>query len=274
MKTRVIVAIAAIPILILILVYFPPYILTGAASLISALISFELIRAISPSKGNLRPIIYTIIAALIIPFGAYFDINSFLVPVVLLILMCLVFIEAIVTYNTEKQYPFILVLASLFGGILIPYLLSSVIYLRVLDNGRYLVLLPIICAFITDAGAYFTGTICGKHKAFPQVSPNKTIEGCIGGIVLGTLSLPIYGLILINFMSFEISNFWVLFVYGFFGAIICELGDLAFSLVKREFKIKDYGKLLPGHGGALDRFDSMIFTAPAIYLLFLVLPLI
>ena len=126
---------------------------------------------------------------------------------------------------------------------------------------------------MTDGGAYFTGKLIGKHKPFPNISPSKTTEGCIGGIVIGTLSLIIYGIAIEHFSSIEDVNYLALVIYGIIGSIICVFGDLAFSLVKREFNIKDFGQLLPGHGGVLDRFDSMIFTAPAIYLLVLVIPL-
>ena len=273
MKTRIIVTIIALPLVFSTLFYFPPYILTGVLSVICALMAYELLLAIIPPKGNIRLFIYTIVTSSLIPTGAYFNINTLVFPIALLTLMSLVFIEAIVRFNTDRQYPIVVVLASFFGGLMIPYLLSTVINLRMMELGRYLVLLPIICAFVTDGSAYFTGVFFGKRKAFPRVSPNKTVEGCIGGIVVGTLSLVIYGIILIHLTSIEFVNFWVLPVYGLLGAIICELGDLAFSLIKREFNLKDYGSLLPGHGGALDRLDSMVFTAPAMYILVTLLPL-
>jgi phosphatidate cytidylyltransferase len=165
-----------------------------------------------------------------------------------------------------------LILAALFGGLLIPYLFATIINLRLMDHGRILVMLPVICAFATDAGAYFVGVLLGKNKPFPRISPNKTLEGYIGGIIIGTLSLTLYGAGIILFTSIEFINFVALLIYGFLGAAICELGDLAFSLMKRELKVKDFGNLLPGHGGILDRFDSMVFTAPAIFTLVLVIP--
>ena len=273
MKTRVIVSVIALPLVFSILFYFPPYILTGVISIICALMAYELLLAIIPQKGNARLFIYTIVTSTLLPVGAYFNINTLVFPIALLTLMSLVFIEAIIRFNTDRQYPIVFVLASLFGGLLIPYLLSTVINLRLMELGRYLVLLPVICAFMTDGSAYFTGVLFGKHKAFPRVSPNKTVEGCVGGIVIGTLALILYGIIIINLTAIEFVNFWALPAYGLIGAVICELGDLAFSLIKREFNVKDYGSLLPGHGGALDRLDSMVFTAPAIYILVTVLPL-
>lgn len=272
MKQRIIVAVIALPFVFLALVYFPVFILTGAVSLVCILMAYELLNAVMPFKSNKKHFIYTILAAAVIPIGTYFDINHFLFPAILLALMSLIFLEAIVRFNTENHHPIIYVFVALFGGIIIPYLLSTVLNLRLMEHGRYLVLIPVICAFVTDAGAYFVGVLFGKHKAFPKVSPKKTIEGCVGGIVIGTLSMVLYGVYLINFSAVGDVNFIILIIYGLAGSIICELGDLAFSLIKREFNVKDYGQLLPGHGGALDRFDSMVFTAPIIYLLVLILP--
>ncbi len=127
-------------------------------------------------------------------------------------------------------------------------------------------MIPFIIAFITDGGAYFTGVFFGKRHPFPAVSPKKTTEGCIGGIVTGVAAVVIFGVVL-HFSAGIIVNFWAMACYGLVGGIVTELGDLAFSLIKREFGIKDYGNLIPGHGGMLDRFDSMIFAAPVISLL-------
>ena len=140
-----------------------------------------------------------------------------------------------------------------------------------MTDGRYLVLLPFIVAFISDGGAYFAGVLWGRHKVTPHVSPNKSLEGYIGGFIAAILGMVIYGIILKYAAGFEINILWLI-IYGIVGSLVTQLGDLSFSLVKREYKIKDYGNLLPGHGGMLDRFDSMIFAAPVIYVLVEFLP--
>jgi len=160
---------------------------------------------------------------------------------------------------------------ALAAGVLIPYLLTSLISLKSMPYGHLLVLLPVVATVITDSGAYFTGVTIGKRKAFPNISPNKTVEGYIGGTIAGILAMLLYGLILSLITTLTIS-FPVLILYGVLGAVMTELGDLAYSLIKRKCGIKDYGKLIPGHGGALDRFDSMILCGPTMYLLVVFIP--
>lgn len=157
------------------------------------------------------------------------------------------------------------------AGIVIPAFLSTLVLLKGMESGRYLVLLPVISAFLTDAGAYFVGVFFGKHKGITRVSPNKSLEGYAGGILFGGLFMLLYGAILHQFGGIEV-NFPLMVVYGLVGSAITELGDLSFSLIKRQYGIKDYGNVIPGHGGMLDRFDSMTFAAPALWLMVTLFP--
>jgi len=193
------------------------------------------------------------------------------------IFICLLTIEAVLTFKNKKseekgnQLKFRHIPAALAAGMLIPCLISGVIGLKTMPYGHLLVILPVIATVFTDSGAYFTGITIGKRKPFPKISPNKTVEGYVGGIIAGTIGMLIYGVILSYTTELTII-FPALILYGVLGAVVTELGDLTFSLVKRKCDIKDYGNLLPGHGGALDRFDSMTLAAPAIYLLVIFLP--
>ena len=272
MKDRVIVAAICLPVLFIILFYLPSYIFTALIAIICAISAYELLTAIWGEKSD-RICIYAAFSAAIIPIGAHFDINNLVFPAVFLVLMSIMFVEAIAAFKTKKQIALSRILVALFGGTLIPLMLSSLVSLKIMPEGRLLVLLPVISAFLTDAGAYFVGVFFGKRKAFPLVSPKKTVEGCIGGLITGAAVMLLYGVILV-YTTFHNVEFWALILYGVIGGVFTELGDLAFSLIKREYNIKDYGRLLPGHGGILDRFDSMVFTAPAIYLLMSVIPAI
>jgi len=247
-------------------------VLTGLVSIICAISAYELQTAIG-GKGNDRICIYTAFSAALIPIGAYFDIAMLVFPAVFLVLMSIMFVEAIIVFRTKRQISFARILITLFGGTLIPLMMSSLVSLKNMPEGRLFVLLPVLSAFLTDAGAYFVGIFFGKRKAFPLVSPKKTVEGCIGGLAVGSAAMLIYGAILI-YTTYHDVVFWALILYGIIGGVLTELGDLAFSFIKREYDVKDYGHLLPGHGGMLDRFDSMVFTAPAMYLLVMVIPAI
>ena len=270
MKTRIIAAVIFVPIIFIVLYFLPAYVLAGVISLICAISAYELLHAIG-GKQNERVRIYAVFAAVIIPIGAYFQLTYIIFPAVLLCLMSLLFFEAIIGYRTIRKISFAQILTTLFAGTLIPLMLSSLVNLKMMPEGHLLVLIPIISAFVTDGGAYFTGLKMGKKKVFPLVSPQKTIEGCIGGLIIGTLAVLIFGVVIV-FSTYHLVVFWALFIYGIVGAVLSQLGDLAFSLIKREFDVKDYGQLIPGHGGMLDRFDSMIFAAPAIHLLVVLMP--
>jgi len=270
MKERILVAVIFVPLLFVVLFFLPPFVLAGVIVIVCSISAYELVYAIGV-KENVRITIYAVVSAAIIPVGVCFGFGELVFTAVFIVLLCLLFFEAIMAFKTDRQISFAKILTTLFGGALIPYLLSSLVSLKNMHEGHLYVLLPVISAFVTDAGAYFTGMFIGKHKAFPHISPKKTIEGYIGGLIIGTVAMMLYGSILANTTLYEI-RFWALAIYGIIGAVFTELGDLAFSLIKREFDIKDYGQLLPGHGGMLDRFDSMIFAAPAIYLLVSVFP--
>ena len=158
------------------------------------------------------------------------------------------------------------------GGLVVPYLMSSVVRILASNLGRYVILLPFAIACICDAGAYFIGVRFGKHKLAPVVSPNKTIEGALGGLAAGILAMLLYTFILDVPLKFDVS-YGAAVVYGIAGCLAGELGDLCFSVIKRQTGIKDYGNLIPGHGGILDRFDSMMVVGPLAEALLILIPL-
>lgn len=175
-------------------------------------------------------------------------------------------------------------MATYFSYLYVPVLICYLYIIREnIQGGMFLVWLVIIAASGTDIFAYFTGSFFGKHKLAPVLSPKKSIEGAVGGVVGAALLALIYGIV-IQKMGIEIgtgrgilhlpedSRIWICFgIIAIFASIISQFGDLLASGIKRNYNIKDYGNLIPGHGGILDRFDSIIFVAPIVYMLSVVL---
>ena len=159
------------------------------------------------------------------------------------------------------------------AGLIIPFLFSAVVRLHNWSSGNFVILLPFVIAFLSDTGAYFVGCAFGKHKLAPIISPKKTVEGLIGGLVGAIVGVTIYCVVLQYFFHFTV-NYWYVPIYGVLGSLGAVFGDLCFSVVKRKTGIKDYGNLIPGHGGILDRFDSMIVVAPLVELLMLLIPMV
>lgn len=160
--------------------------------------------------------------------------------------------------------------ATLAAAVLMPAALSLMLETLRLPDGRKLVVIPLIAAWCSDGLALISGMLFGKHKLLPRVSPNKTVEGFFGGIAGSLIGLGVYGGIL-TLRGFRVP--WLAFAaYAVIGALFGVLGDLAMSYIKRACGIKDFGKLLPEHGGVLDRFDSVSFAVPACYICFVLFP--
>ena len=176
----------------------------------------------------------------------------------LVIMVC--YVTAFPKYKAEQM-------AILFFGFFYAGLLLSYVYqVRMLPGGMFSVWLIFIAAWGSDVFAYCAGMLFGKHKAFPKLSPKKTWEGCVGGVI-GAVVVAVLYCLAMNYwfrQSFSVVQYAV--VCGC-GAVISQIGDLAASAMKRNNEIKDYGTLIPGHGGVLDRYDSIIFVAPMVYYL-------
>lgn len=185
-----------------------------------------------------------------------------LMVVVLGFLMALMFVYVFTypKYKTEQM------LAVFFGVFYVAVMLSYVYQTRMLTAGAYIVWLIFLCSWGCDTCAYCVGVLIGKHKMAPKLSPKKSIEGGIGGLAGAALLGALYALA-INKWGGASAGVGEYALICFAGGIISMIGDLAASAIKRNHEIKDYGKLIPGHGGILDRFDSVIFTAPVIYYL-------
>lgn len=163
-------------------------------------------------------------------------------------------------YNTQQIF------AAFFGVFYVAVMLSYIYQTRLLEGGVFTVWLVFVCSWGCDTCAYCVGMLIGKHKMAPVLSPKKSIEGGIGGIAGAALIGVLYALAIDKWGGAG-ADVLTYAVIGAVGGAISQIGDLAASAVKRYHNIKDYGRLIPGHGGILDRFDSVIFTAPIIYYL-------
>lgn len=180
--------------------------------------------------------------------------------------LLLLFISVVVEYGTGRALAFHDTCVLLVAGLAIPLAFGCLMRLRLMEHGGGMVLIPLVAAFCSDSAALFAGMAFGKHKLAPRVSPKKTVEGAIGGLLGGMLGMVIFRIVLFMVSQVQLNIAWCLLL-GLVGAAMGQLGDLSFSAVKRECGIKDYGRLLPGHGGVLDRFDSVIFASPVVWLL-------
>jgi len=164
-------------------------------------------------------------------------------------------------YNTQQ------IMAAFFGVFYVAVMLSYIYLTRMLPGGVFTVWLVFICSWGCDTCAYCVGMLIGKHKMSPKLSPKKSVEGAVGGVAGAALLTALYCFIFRSPMHLERGEIVILAVIAAIAGLISMVGDLTASAIKRNYDIKDYGKLIPGHGGILDRFDSMIITAPIIYFL-------
>lgn len=173
-----------------------------------------------------------------------------------------VYVLAFPKYQAEQ------IAFAVFSFLYAPVMLSFIDFIRMREGGIYLVWLVLICSWGCDTCAYCVGKLIGKKRIFPVLSPKKSLEGCIGGVVGAALISFVYGWFV---MAHSVRSLCLIALIGALGAVVSMAGDLAASAIKRNKGIKDYGKLIPGHGGIMDRFDSVIVTAPLVYFLSVIL---
>ena len=260
-KTRALSAVVLVAVLGSAL-YFGGYYLWGLLLFSSEVGIFEFFRAMRPqdAREKMKPdIIESVgyigtaayyIVMLFIPEEKY----MFLTLIDVLILLMIIYVFTFPRFGTTKM------MQSFFGLIYVGVMLSFVYMTRIADHGEHLVWLIFISSWVCDTAAYLSGMAFGKHKLVPLLSPKKSVEGAVGG-VLGSVLI---GLLFGMFVGSHGPQYAIICGCG---AVISQFGDLTASAIKRNHDIKDYGKLIPGHGGILDRFDSVIITAPVIYLL-------
>lgn len=273
MVQRVMVAVISIPLLLWMIYGVSPgwpIVLPIAIAVISMLAVHEALWSTSFLKHP-RISGYSILLAGLIPFWVFYDGQALPALWGLFLYVILLFSEAIASrgrIGLEKMG------GAFFLSVFVPFFLSSFLRIRLMEDlWRSLIILPLIAAFFSDAFALFAGMAFGKHKLAPSLSPKKTVEGAVGGLLGAVVCTVLYGAGLRLLFQYQV-DYLRLALYGGLGSVVSQLGDLSFSSIKREYGIKDFGNLLPGHGGILDRFDSVIFCAPLMELLIRTLPAI
>lgn len=265
MKQRVITGIALVILLIAILALGTPFV-EIAVALLSAVAVTELFRA--TGVGDSKKLYFSAVAGsvcLVVAqcFGAIVFNPVMYIYIVVIFAVYMSNMETIKLKDVAKTFFLTVYVAFMFGHIIL---------VRNLDNGHLLIWLVLIGAFVTDTFALFGGKLFGRHKLCPKLSPKKTVEGSISGII-GCIVATLVFCVICNLGFGVYPNYGYAVVIALGASVISQIGDLSASCIKRQFGIKDYGKIMPGHGGVMDRFDSLLFVAPLVYYMLLICPI-
>lgn len=264
MKTRVISSAAAI-VLLAAIVYMGRLAIGVAVFILAAAGIYELFKALS--KDGLKPV-YAVgyLACLPLLYLAVSDklpqIAGTILPAVAIGVFALLVLLFCLLIFANGKYKMVDISVTLFGIMYVVYLFSFITLTRGMGNGYLYIWFIFIGAWATDIFAYFTGVTIGKTKILPRISPKKSLEGSIGGIVGCMLTMLLFGYFFESVLGVPLYHFAIL---GGICGVVSQVGDWAASAIKRAAGIKDFGSIMPGHGGVLDRLDSILFVAPVVY---------
>lgn len=268
MKIRTIASVVIVPVVLLIALATPKLVTALCLGILCAIGAYELLFKTKLVRQP-KMVYYSMAAAFLVALWSYFECPHVVAVVIILMFFMLMFTELMLS---QMKIPFSRVALCFVGGLVVPYLFCSIVRILMLTDGRYYILIPFVIAFLSDASAYLVGRKIGKHKLSPVISPNKSIEGVVGGLIAAVLGMIIYGVVLQVAFDFRV-NYVFAIIYALLGTVGGVFGDLCFSVIKRQTGIKDYGNLIPGHGGVLDRFDSMMIIAPLVEAMLLLMPM-
>lgn len=272
MLLRILTGVVGLPLLIPFFYFADTIVFPAVIAIFSAIGVFEMLSCIGVVK-KLEITIPSILISMALPFGARFiveyekeNVYSYFLALFAVIafgfmfyLMCL----AVVSKGKKTISDMMLTFAAtmyITVGFASVVMINDISYGEV-NHGRYMCILIFIGAWLPDIAAYFFGKMLGKHKLIPDVSPKKTVEGAVAGVLAGGLAFAVFGFV-IGQIGFGTPRYVELVITGICVAVVSIFGDLIASLIKRQYGIKDYGKVFPGHGGVLDRFDSIIAISP------------
>lgn len=245
--------------LFLVIIFSEKYVLMAAVMIVIEIALFEMYRAVGVADKKILAGAGMVVSVFVM-FG-FMSPKPQSVYMAIWVYLIFLFIVLITRHNS---YTFEDITKFFTITILISLLFSHVAWMRQTENGLWNTFAIFVGAWITDSCAYFVGRAFGKHKLAPVISPKKTIEGSIGGIIGTGAIMCLYGFIVGRFAQ-AVPDYLHLAVLGLLCGVISQIGDLSASAIKREYKIKDYGKIMPGHGGVMDRFDSVLFVAPLVF---------
>ncbi len=274
MSKRLLTAAIGVPLALLIIYLgsLSPHIISAATDIVSIMAVFEVLSAAKYTRYRSITVLSLLFSALLPLFFCYDELRNYAIPVafVFLIILC----GATLMRHKEIKFDELGFIA--FISICIPFAISTLafFYFQWREHAIFLVVYTLVTAWVADGGAYFIGTAFGKHKLCPEISPKKTWEGFFGGLVTTVIFSVIlgFGYELIDELMTGEKHFTVNISLLVMAAVVSTflglMGDLIASLLKRQCGVKDFGEIFPGHGGIMDRFDSVLFVAPFIYLLF------
>ena len=263
-RTRLISGIVLV-LLALVFIISGGWLLWGVSLILSLIGLMELYRVFKLHQnvlgwmGYALTVVYYVLLAASGVYGV--SINWLLYVMIVMMVFLLTMVHQYPKYHSSQ------IMQAIFGVLYVGVMFSFLYQTRMLRNGTYTVWLIFISSWGCDTFAYCVGKLIGKHKMSPVLSPKKSVEGAVGGVAGTMLLTYLYARIFAAQMDITHMQVCVLALISAAGALISMVGDLTASAIKRNYDVKDYGKLIPGHGGVLDRFDSVIFTAPVIYFL-------
>lgn len=276
MKQRILSGVVLLALLVLMLVLMQTPVFVALIALLASIAVYEIEKV--AQVRNLAIRVVSIGFTALVPFWFAYSIRSgapvsAFVPAGIFALLLLLFMLA--RYDTTR---FEHVATAFMASLTVPCAFSAIIGLRDLsllypdvystNDGVYFFLFGLVCSWVTDIGAYFVGRFLGKHKLSPKISPKKTVEGAIGGVAVAAV-VNVLVLLVFNKFFFEhgsIISYWAVVLTSIPLSVFSMFGDLSASAVKRNYGVKDFGNLIPGHGGIMDRFDSCLFVFPALFI--------
>lgn len=277
MRKRIISAIIGIAVGVTILILDNKVVYTIAISFFSAVGVWELIHAVKCHQHRLLTTVCVLFAAAM-PALMNFRVEFMLKKnIITFCYLMFVFSLLLIMLFNHKNIRFDKITMCGAAATVIPVALDCIILVRYMEwyrdggylPGVFMVVYLLFCAWLGDSGAYFVGTFFGKHKLCPEISPKKTVEGLIGGVITVGIGIAIQCLVYNLLLPSELKmSYIVLIPVGMVACVAGVLGDLTASVIKRQYEVKDFGNLMPGHGGVLDRFDSVLFVAPFLFTVF------